>query len=89
MRSVSALATWVFGGVLLAAAAYSSKPLAGGEGYAPTGARLHERNVFVLVPLLLIGLALYFELGRPGARSVKVVCSGSLPRCRCSCPSPT
>ena len=48
----------------------------GRRGYAPTGARLHERNVFVLVPLLLIGLALYFELGRPGARSVKVVCFG-------------
>ncbi len=76
VQELSALATWVFGGVLLAAAAYSSKPLAGGEGYAPTGARLHERNVFALVPLLLIGLALYFELGRPGARSVKVVCFG-------------
>ena len=49
-------------------AAYASKPLAGGEGYIATEARLHERNMFAVVPLLLIGLALWLERGRPGGR---------------------
>lgn len=73
-REFSALLIWVLGPLLLAVAAYSSKPVAGAAGYAPTEARLHERNIFVLVPLLLVGLALYFELGRPGGRRTKVAC---------------
>ena len=55
-------------------AAYASKPLAGSEGYIATEARLHERNMFAVVPLLLIGLALWLERGRPGGRRLKAVC---------------
>jgi hypothetical protein len=75
-REFAAVLVWVFGAMLLAVAAYSSEPVAGGEGYAPTEARLHERNVFVLVPLLLIGLALFFDRGRPGGRPLKITCLG-------------
>lgn len=71
---LAAVLVWACGGLLLAVAAYASKPLAGGVGYAPTEARLHERNMFVLVPLLLVGLALYFERGRPGGRKLKAAC---------------
>ena len=48
--------------LLLAIAAFSSdtQPHRLGYGWSPE-ARLHERNMFVLVPLLLIGLALWLE----------------------------
>jgi dolichyl-phosphate-mannose-protein mannosyltransferase len=49
----------------LAVAAYASKPNAGAEGYGSSTARLHERAVFMCVPLLLIGLALWIESGLP------------------------
>lgn len=45
-------------GLVLAVAAYSSKPHAGGVGYLPTEARVHERNTFVLAPLLFLGLVI-------------------------------
>lgn len=70
----SALAVWTIGGTLAAIAAYSSKPLAGAAGYIPSESRLHERNMFVLVPILLIGLALFVERGRPGSRRLRVGC---------------
>jgi hypothetical protein len=74
-REFGAVLVWTLVTVLLAVAAYSSEPLAGGEGYAPTEARLHERNIFVLAPLLLIGLALFLDRGRPGGRALKVTCA--------------
>lgn len=63
----AATAVWTVGGTLAVVAAYASEPLAGADGYLPTEARLHERNVFALVPLLLVGLALYLEQRRPGS----------------------
>lgn len=51
-------------GVILAVAAYSSKPHAGAVGFAATEARLHERATFLLAPLLFLGLALWLR-GRP------------------------
>jgi hypothetical protein len=61
LEEFAAVATWTIGGTLVALGAYSSKPLAGAAGYMPSEARLHERNMFVLVPLLLLGLALFTE----------------------------
>jgi hypothetical protein len=69
-----ALAGWTTVCVVGTVAAYASKPLAGGEGYIATEARLHERNMFAVVPLLLIGLALWLERGRPGDRRLKASC---------------
>jgi hypothetical protein len=69
-----ALAGWTIVCVVGTVAAYASKPLAGGEGYIATEARLHERNMFAVVPLLLIGMALWLERGRPGGRLLKVAC---------------
>jgi hypothetical protein len=66
-----ALAGWTIVCMVATVAAYASKPLAGGEGYIATEARLHERNMFAIVPLLLIGLALWLERGRPGGRRLK------------------
>lgn len=74
VREFAALAVWTIGGTLAAIAAYSSKPLAGAAGYVPTEARLHERNMFVLVPILLLGLALFLERKRPGPRWLRVGC---------------
>jgi hypothetical protein len=68
----AALTTWTIGGVLVALAAYSSKPFGGAEGYLPTEARLHERNMFMVVPLLLLGLAIVLERGRPVGGRVRV-----------------
>jgi hypothetical protein len=67
VREFGALATWTIGGTLLAIAAYASKPLAGAAGYIPSEARLHERNMFVLAPILLVGLALFIERRRPAS----------------------
>ncbi len=53
------LALWT----VLIVAAYASKANAGARGFPGTSARLHERNTFFLVPLLLVGLALAIELG--------------------------
>ena len=61
LEEFAVLATWTIGAILAAVAAYSSKPLAGAEGYLPSEARLHERNIFVLAPILLIGLARFIE----------------------------
>jgi hypothetical protein len=60
-NELAAVAVWTIGGTLAAVAAYSSKPLAGASGYVASEARLHERNIFALSPLLLIGLALFLE----------------------------
>ena len=68
----AALTVWTIGGVLMALAAYSSKPFAGAEGYLPTEARLHERNMFMVVPLLLLGLAIVLERGQPVSRRIRV-----------------
>ena len=72
-----ALAGWTIVCVVGTVAAYASKPLAGGEGYIATEARLHERNMFAVVPLLLIGLALWLERGRPGGPRLKAACVGA------------
>ncbi len=64
----TALATWTIGGTLVALGAYSSKPIAGAVGYFPSEARLHERNMFVVVPILLLGMALFFERQPPASR---------------------
>ena len=72
LNEFSVLTTWTILGVLGVVAAYSSKPLAGAEGYLPSEARLHERNTFVVVPLLLLGLAVWLERGRPGRRGLIV-----------------
>jgi hypothetical protein len=61
MDEFTALATWALVLTVAAVAAYASKPLAGATGYIPTDARLHGRNTFVLVPLLLIGMAVFLE----------------------------
>jgi hypothetical protein len=74
VREFGAVAVWTIGGTLLAIAAYSSKPLAGAAGYIPSEARLHERNMFVLVPLLLIGMALFVERRQPDTRWLRVSC---------------
>jgi len=58
---------------LLAVAAYSSKPLAGAVGYLGSTARLHERNLFFLTPLLFIGLAIWIEAGLPRLHLRQVV----------------
>ncbi len=71
----SALATWTIVGVVAAVAAYASKPSAGAQGYAPSEARLHERNLFVIAPLLLIGMAIWLERGRPGSRRLTIACT--------------
>jgi len=68
----AALTTWTIVGILLALGAYSSKPIAGAEGYLPTEARLHERNMFMVVPLLLLGLAIVLERGRPASRRIRL-----------------
>jgi hypothetical protein len=49
--------------LLLAIAAFSSDPHPHrlGYGWQDPGARMHERNMFAIVPLLLIGLALWLE----------------------------
>jgi hypothetical protein len=81
VREFGAVALWTIGGTLAAIAAYSSKPFAGAAGYVATEARLHERNMFVLVPLLLIGLALFVER-RPESRRLQIGClavAGLLP----------
>jgi len=72
-----ALAGWTIVCMVTTVAAYASKPLAGGEGYIATEARLHERNMFAVVPLLLIGLALWLERGRPGGRLLKAAAIGA------------
>lgn len=77
-----ALMTWTIIGVLVALAGYSSKPLAGAAGYLPSEARLHERNMFMVVPLLLLGLALWLDRARPGGRRLIFGCAviaGALP----------
>ncbi len=61
VNEFAAISVWTIGGTLAAVAAYSSKPLAGATGYVASEARLHERNMFSLIPLLLIGLALFLE----------------------------
>ena len=66
VNEFAAISVWTIGGTLAAVAAYSSKPLAGATGYVASDARLHERNMFSLIPLLLIGLALFLER-RPAA----------------------
>lgn len=73
----AALTTWTIGGVLVALAAYSSKSFGGAEGYLPTEARLHERNMFMVVPLLLLGLAIVLERGQSVSRSIRVICTGT------------
>ena len=72
-----ALAGWTIVCLVGTVAAYASKPLAGGEGYIASEARLHERNMFAVVPLLLIGLALWLERGRPGGPRLKAACVGA------------
>ena len=72
-----ALAGWTIVCLVGTVAAYASKPLAGGEGYIATEARLHERNMFAVVPLLLIGLALWLERGRPGGGRPKAASVGA------------
>ena len=49
--------------LLLAIAAFSSDPNPRrlGYGWEDPGARMHERNMFAIVPLLLIGFALWIE----------------------------
>jgi hypothetical protein len=49
--------------LLVAIAAFSSDPHPHrlGYGWQDPGARMHERNMFALLPLLLIGLALWLE----------------------------
>ena len=61
INELAAISVWTIGCTLAAVAAYSSKPLAGATGYVASEARLHERNMFSLSPLLLIGLALFLE----------------------------
>ena len=58
----------VAGLTIAAVAAFSSRPNAGAVGFPATTARLHERSTFVLVPLLIVGLALWLELGLPRPR---------------------
>jgi hypothetical protein len=71
-----ALAGWTIVCMVATVAAYASKPLAGGEGYIATEARLHERNMFAVAPLLLIGLARWLERGRPGGGRLKAASVG-------------
>ena len=61
MNEFTALALWSVCGTVTAVAAYASKPHAGAVGYIPTDSRLHGRNTFILVPLLLVGMALFLE----------------------------
>lgn len=49
--------------LLVAVAAYSSRPHGGAEGFFATSARLHERAIFFLAPLYFVGLALWLEHG--------------------------
>jgi hypothetical protein len=86
MNEFAAVSLWTIGGTIGAVAAYASKPLAGATGYIPTDARLHERNMFMLVPLLLIGLAVYLERresfgkrGRAAALAVAIALPFLLP----------
>lgn len=82
INEFAAVALWTILGTLGAVAAYASKPLAGASGYIPSEARLHERNMFVLVPLLLLGMALFLEQRKPGARRLQfaaLAVGGSLP----------
>jgi Dolichyl-phosphate-mannose-protein mannosyltransferase len=53
--------------LLLAIAGFASdtQPRRLGYGWGSPDARLHERNMFALVPLLLVGLALWFERPEP------------------------
>ena len=70
-----ALAGWTVVCMVATVAAYASKPLAGGDGYIATEARLHERNMFAVVPLLLIGSG-------PLARART---AGRTPACKAAC----
>jgi hypothetical protein len=86
VNEFAAVSLWTIGGTIGVVAAYASKPLAGAPGYMPSEARLHERNMFVLVPLLLIGLALYLERrdgfgkrGRTAALAVAIALPFLLP----------
>jgi hypothetical protein len=77
VNEFAAVSLWTIGGTIGAVATYASKPLAGATGYIPSEARLHERNMFVLVPLLLIGLAVCLErrdgFGKRGRAAALVV----------------
>lgn len=75
-RVFAAVAFWTIGGTVAAIAAYSSKPLAGAAGYIPSEARLHERNMFVLVPILFVGMALFLERRPLCPRWLQLGCVG-------------
>ena len=69
-RLFLALSMPVITTIVLAVAAYSSKPLAGAPGYFPSDARIHERSTFILAPLLFVGLALWLRDRRAWATLV-------------------
>ena len=59
-RLFAALAVPTVCALVLAVAAYSSKAHAGAPGYFASDARIHERATFVLAPLFLIGLVVWW-----------------------------
>ena len=79
-RAFARLAVPVVVWTLLAVAAVATWPGAGPAGLPPTTARIYERSTFFLLPLLLIGFAIWIEgRQRPvGRRDIAIAAAAAM-----------
>jgi hypothetical protein len=71
-RLFATVLSWALGWTVLAVAAFASWPEAGPDGLPATTSRIYERSTFFLLPLFLVGLAMWLEQPERRARRREV-----------------